>query len=105
MYSVDGPGIAVVPIVRTSSTPVVSHRVVRLVLENGAVLEISPGHPTADGRPFSALTAGDRLDATHLIVRTEIVAYRYDRTHDILPDSTSGAYFAAGALIGSTLAR
>jgi hypothetical protein len=26
-------------------------------------------------------------------------------THDILPDSSSGTYFAAGALIGSTLAE
>ena len=31
------------------------------------------------------------------------VPYRYERTHDILPDSDSGTYVAAGALIGSSL--
>jgi hypothetical protein len=105
VYSVDGSGIVVVPIARTGSTAVASHHVVRLVLDTGAVLEISPGHPTADGRLFSALAAGEKLDSEHTIASAEIVPYRYDRTYDILPQSSSGAYFAAGALVGSTLAR
>jgi hypothetical protein len=33
------------------------------------------------------------------------IPYEHDATYDILPDSTSGAYFASGVLIGSTLAR
>jgi hypothetical protein len=32
------------------------------------------------------------------------VPYLHDATYDILPDSSSGAYFASGVLIGSTLA-
>jgi len=105
IYSVDGAGIVTVPIVRTGSTSVVRHSVVRLVLEGGSVLEISGGHPTADGRLFSDLAAGDKLDPEHAIVSAEIVAYGYDRTYDVLPESSSGAYFAGGALVGSTLAR
>jgi hypothetical protein len=34
----------------------------------------------------------------------ETVAYDPTHTHDILPASDSGAYFAGGALVGSTLA-
>jgi hypothetical protein len=30
-------------------------------------------------------------------------AYRYSHTYDILPASSSGAYFASGVLVGSTL--
>jgi hypothetical protein len=32
-----------------------------------------------------------------------VVPYGFDATYDILPDSDTGAYFAGGALIGSTL--
>jgi hypothetical protein len=67
------------------------------------VLSISPGHPTADGRLFSDLAAGTTLDAQHRVVEVQLVPYEHDRTYDILPASSSGAYFAAGALIGSTL--
>ena len=33
----------------------------------------------------------------------ELIPYAYDRTYDILPSSSTGSYFAAGALLGSTL--
>jgi hypothetical protein len=33
----------------------------------------------------------------------ELVPYAYDATYDVLPASSSGAYFAAGALVASTL--
>jgi hypothetical protein len=105
VYSVEGAAIVAVPIARTGSTAVTEHRVVRVVLQDDTVLEISPGHPTADGRLFSGLLAGDELNPGHRIVSAEIVPYRYDRTYDILPASNTGAYFAGGALIGSTLAR
>jgi hypothetical protein len=77
---------------------------VRVELEDGSVLEISPGHPTADGRHFSELAAGARLDDTHVVVSAELIPYRFQRTYDVLPASSTGTYFAAGALIGSTLA-
>ena len=41
----------------------------------------------------------------HPINRVETVPYSYTETYDILPASARGAYFAAGMLIGSTLAH
>ncbi len=103
VYSVDHGAVASVPLVRVGRTRVAAHRVMRVVLTDGAVLEISAGHPTADGRTFGELTAGALLDETHTIVSAELVPYAYDATYDVLPASSTGTYFAAGALIGSTL--
>ncbi len=74
----------------------------RVELANDRVLEISPGHPTADGRSFGELRPGDRLDGI-AIVSAEMVPYAHAHTYDILPASPSGTYYAAGALVGSTL--
>jgi hypothetical protein len=103
VYSVDHGKVTLVPIVRTNRSPVRGHAVVRVVLAGGGILEISALHPTADGRTFGGLTAGDRLDGID-IVSTTTVPYSHDATYDILPDSDSGAYFADGVLVGSTLA-
>ena len=103
VYSVDHGRVTIVPITRTNRTPVKGHSVVRAVLESGAALEISALHPTADGRNFGALRSGDRLDGVRIVSATTI-PYSYDATYDILPDSDTGAYFAGGVLVGSTLA-
>ena len=66
---------------------------------------ISPGHPTADGRTFGDRLAGSKLDTAHSVLSAELVPYAYDATFDILPASSTGTYFAAGALIGSALFR
>jgi len=102
VYSVDARGVTVVPIVAVKRTEVSRHHVMRVELATGATLEISGGHPTADGRRFSALSAGARLDGV-AIVSAEKVSYAYSATYDILPGSSTGSYFAGGALIGSTL--
>jgi hypothetical protein len=102
VYSVNDGAIEAVKIVALGSTPVTQHSVVRVTLKGGAVLEISPGHPTADGRLFGELGRGDLLDGTE-IDDAGLVPYVYDRTYDILPGSDTGTYFASGALIGSTL--
>ncbi len=102
VYSVEGEAIVVVPILRAASTPVVRHHVMRVKLESGAVLEVSPGHPTADGRTFADLRAGTTLDG-QTITSADLVPYDQPRTYDILPGSDTGSYFAAGARIGSTL--
>ena len=56
---------------------------------------------------------GDRTDVVGLdrapwatAIAANVVPIAYDQpfTYDILPDSDSGAYFAASVLIGSTLA-
>jgi hypothetical protein len=104
VYSVDGAAIVAVPILRIGSTPVTRHQVMRVALASGAVLEISPGHPTADGRTFGELRVGGALDG-QAIIASELVAYTHTRTHDILPNSETGTYVAAGALIGSTITR
>jgi hypothetical protein len=82
-----------------------NHRVVRVELDDGSAFEMSPGHPTADGRPLGTLRAGSRLDESHVVRRIEFVPYVHSRTYDILPESGSGAYFADGVLVGSTLAH
>jgi hypothetical protein len=102
VYSVEHDAIVAVPIVRTNRAPVHDHHVVRVALANGVVLEISPRHPTADGRTFGDLRAGDALDGFK-ITRAELVPYTHPFTYDILPASESHTYFAGGALIGTTL--
>ena len=103
VYSVDAGAIRAVPLVQVSHTPVARHHVMRIVLEGGRVLEISPGHPTADNRQFGNLAPGSPLDEQHRVVTAALVPYAYDATYDILPASSTGTYFAAGALVGSTL--
>ena len=105
VYSVDHDAILAVPVVRIGSTPVTNHRVLRLTLSSGAVLEISPNHPTASGAPLAALGHGASLGEDVELVSSELIPYAYDRTYDILPQSSTGTYFAAGAVLGSTLNR
>lgn len=79
------------------------HRVVHLTLADGRSVLASPGHPTADGRTIGELRAGDRLDGTAVVSAT-LVSYSGGMTYDILPSGATGAYFANGVLLGSTLA-
>ena len=102
VYSVDGGMLKLVPILRTNRTAVSAHHVMRVTLATGAVLEISAGHPTADGRDFGSLRPDDQLDGV-LVTAALLVPYKHEATYDILPDSDTGAYFAGGVLIGSTL--
>jgi hypothetical protein len=103
VYSVDDGAIVAVPIARLRRHHVHDHTVLRVVLDGGATLEISSSHPMADGRPLAALRAGDRLDG-HRVESVGPIPYGYDSTYDILPASKTGTYFAAGALIGTTIA-
>jgi hypothetical protein len=103
VYSVDHDAVVAVPLLATGSTPVMNHHVVRVVLSDGTVLEMSAGHPTGQGVPFGNLSAGNAFDDLHRIRSAELVPYTHDRTYDILPDSTTGTYFAGGAWVGSTL--
>lgn len=104
VYTVDRGAIVLAPIARTSRTLVKHHSVMRVALESGSVLAISPGHPTADGRRFGELVVGDLLDGV-AIRSVNRIPYAHDATYDILPASDSGTYFAGGVLVGSTLAR
>ena len=103
VYTIDRGALAAVPIKQVHRQPVTSrHRVVELTLAHGATLRISPRHPTADGRAFADLAAGDVVDGARVIA-ARLVDYDQPFTYDILPDSDSGTYFAGGTLIGSTL--
>jgi hypothetical protein len=101
--SVDAGRLRAVPIRQTRRVPQVNHFVVEALLENGARLRISGGHPTAQGQRFDHLSVGDRLGDAR-IVSLQTVPYGHAYTYDILPDSDTGTYLAGGALIGSTLA-
>jgi hypothetical protein len=103
VYSVEHDAIVAVPVVRVKRTPVHGHHVIRVRLVSGETLEISAGHPTADGRTFGSLKAGERMDALHTVASVASVPYLDDATYDILPASSTGTYFAAGVEIGSTL--
>ena len=91
------------PLIQVSKTVVLaSHQVVHVVLDDGRSLWVSPGHPTADGRAVGQLKVRDSLDRA-IIVSVELVHYTGVVTYDILPDGSTGFYWANGILIGSTL--
>jgi len=77
-------------------------KILKVKLNDATILEISPEHPTADGRKFKDLKPSDKLDG-RLVVESQIVPYFYKYTYDILPDSKTGNYYANGVLVGSTL--
>jgi hypothetical protein len=77
------------------------HRVVRLVLADGRVVEASPGHPTADGRWVGDLNVGNTLAGSR-IVRADRLPYVGD-TWDLLPAGPTGVYWAGGIPLKSTL--
>ena len=87
---------------KVSKTPVKNHKVLKITLSDGTILEISPGHPTTDGRKLKELKMGDILDG-RMVVETKLIPYIYSHTYDILPDSKAGNYYANGVLIGSSL--
>lgn len=104
VYSIHRGQIVIVPIAETGRQAAQrDHRVVRLLLATGTVLEISPRHPTADGRTLGELAANDQLDGVR-IISAALVPFRHSHTYDILPASDTGTYYAGGVLIGSTMA-
>jgi hypothetical protein len=64
VWTADATGRRVVTLVATvGSTPVPpTHRVVHLSLDDGRVLDASPGHPLPDGRRLGDLREGDLVD-------------------------------------------
>ncbi|MBX3126209.1 MAG: hypothetical protein KF718_05810 [Polyangiaceae bacterium] len=103
VYSVHEGQVRVVPVQRVARQAAPDHVVVQVRLASGAVLRSSPEHPTADGRTFGELRAGDGLDGVS-VVEVRRVPYAHTHTYDILPASSTGSYYAGGVLIGSTLA-
>ena len=104
VWSLDVAGRRIVAtVMRVGRTPVpATHRVIRLVLDDGRVLRASPGHPLADGRPLGGLDVGDRVDGAFVVSATR-QPYAGGSTFDLLPDGPTGAYIADGVPLGSTL--
>lgn len=100
--SARGERVAAALIAAGSMPAPATHEVVRIALDDGRAVFASPGHPTADGRRIGDLVAGDALDGAR-ITTTERVRYLGGATYDILPASATGAYWANGVLLGSTL--
>jgi hypothetical protein len=91
------------PLIAVGNVPVpATHQVVRMALDDGRVVLVSPGHPTADGRHIGDLVAGDALDGAH-VLSAERMPYLGGATYDILPAGATGAYWANSVLLASTL--
>ncbi|MEX2046303.1 MAG: Hint domain-containing protein [Chloroflexota bacterium] len=94
---------AAAPLIAIAGSRVPStHEVVQLALGDGRLILVSPGHPTADGRRVGGLAVGDTLDGA-LIAGVDRVHYAGGATYDILPAGATGAYWANGVLLRSTL--
>jgi hypothetical protein len=102
VYTVDHGERVAAPIARVNRRAVSRHALVRVTLASGVVVEMSGGHPTAEGRRFDALSVGQRLGAAE-IMSLETVPYDEPFTYDILPASDTGTYFVGDAQVGSTL--
>ena len=79
-----------------------THKVIDLQLADGRELFVSANHPTYDGKTIAGLQVGENYDGS-IVKSMKLVQYKYQYTYDILPDSTTGNYFANGILVGSTL--
>ena len=98
----DGGRVAVPLLAIGSVRAPADHRVVHLVLADGRELWASPGHPLADGRKLGDLRPGDALDGSE-VMASERIAYTGGSTFDVLPSGESGAYWADGVALRSTL--
>jgi len=88
--------------VAVGSTPApAGHVVVHLVLADGRQVWVSPGHPTADGRRVGDLAPGQPFDGSRVLA-ADRVPYS-GATYDLLPSGPTGAYWADGILLASTL--
>lgn len=106
VWSVDAKGNKIsVPVLVVSSVYVgTTHRVFHLKMEDSRNLFVSPGHPLYTGTGVENLKAGDSYDGS-TVKSINLVSYGDTKTYDLLPDSETGAYFANGILMGSTLKK
>lgn len=78
------------------------HRVIHLALADGRTVTASPGHPLADGRSVGDLRIGDVVDGSP-VVAVESVPYGDSETFDLVASGATGAYYADGIPLGTTL--
>jgi hypothetical protein len=90
-------------VIAVGSTPApVDHQVIRLLLADGRAVTASPGHPLLDGRPLGEIRVGEVIDGTR-VVAADRRPYTGADTFDLVASGPTGAYFAGGIPLGSTL--
>jgi len=97
----DGRRVSATVLAAASVAAPPTHRLVELVLADGRSLRASPGHALADGRPIEELAPGDLVDGS-TVASADLVSSG-PRTWDVLPSGPTGAYWADGILLRSTL--
>jgi hypothetical protein len=104
VWTTDAAGQRVAGLVlEVGSTPVrATHEVVHLVLSDGRIVDVSPGHRLPDGRRLGDLREGDVADGA-TVVSARLEAYDGGATFDLLPSGPTGNYWANGILLASTL--
>jgi hypothetical protein len=78
------------------------HHVLRLRLADGRSVTASSGHPLLDGRLLGDLRVGDVVDGS-LVIAIDSLPYPSGETFDLVASGPTGAYFAGGIPLGSTL--
>lgn len=85
---------------RMRSVP--THHVMRLVLDDGRRVSVSPGHPLLDGTPVAGLETGMPF-AGSIVSSVVWVPYEGGWTFDLRPSGPTGGYFANGIPLRSSL--
>lgn len=94
-----------VPVIKISKRDVTNKAsLLKVTLSDSRNIIVSPNHPTADHTLFKNLQIGQALDNAK-IVKMEVILYTDQFTYDLLPDSSTGFYWANGILVGSTLKK
>jgi hypothetical protein len=104
VWTLDGLNEKVsVPIIAVTRVAVpAGHTMIRLRLNDGRDLQVSPGHPTASGGKVADLKTGAEYDhGVVAVARLEV--YEGAETFDLLPAGVTGFYWANGILLASTL--
>ena len=99
---IDGRRIAGTVIALGSTQAPKGHHVVRLLLADSRSVTASPGHPLRDGRLLGDLRVGDVVDGS-VVVAIDSLPYSGGETFDLVASGPTGAYFAGGIPLGSTL--
>jgi hypothetical protein len=98
----DGHRIEGAVIALGSTTAPPTHQVIRVTLADARTVTASPGHPLADGRQLGTLALDDVIDGSR-IVALESLPYGGGETFDLVASGATGAYYADGIALGSTL--
>jgi hypothetical protein len=97
-----GRRVAATVIALGSTTAPADHHVIELTLADGRTVTASPGHPLADGRRLGTLAVGDVVDGSPIVALVSL-PYAGGQTFDLVASGATGAYYADGIALGTTL--